>query len=513
MLGWLLAGAVVAYELGYPAVLGTADESFFLDSALRVMRGSRLYHDVFLYWTPLGSYLFAGIFALAGPSFLAARIATAALNGLSAWVLFHLARRVAGVPEAIVAVMVFATICLPVWPGASPHWIATTGSLATAALLLSDRLAGLPRVRAAAAGFMTGLTACVLQHRGLALAAWVAAALLVLAAASTTPARYRRAFREMLWAAGGAVAAVLPILGYAVARSSVRELMENVFGFVFGTYYSYNVGQVPWGGGGMLSLIGARFTWRWLLRSVPLLLAVEGLRLVLALAVRRRWGRAEALRACVLLLAGAMAVSILYYPDYIHVATIGPFWLLVAAGLLHDVRAATLWRRIPFGSTVAAGALAVAGFAVAAKGWDNLATQRAASPLRIETAIGRIAGDDGIRGHVEFMQRELAFKAGRPRIFVYPFDAWIYVAMDADNATPFGLLYARYSPPEHFARVRAALMQQPADFVVVNILRVKAGDPFVPFLAGRYQLVAERFPYRIYRGPGLTNRPALPPGA
>ena len=138
-------------------------------------------------------------------------MATAMVNGLAASLLFGLARRVAGAAEALAAGLVFAVVCLPVWRQASPHWLSTCLGLATAAVLLGERRS--PDSRAAVAGALTGLTACVHQHHGVFLGIWLVLALAALAWLAPAGERWRSWTRQTAWAAGAGGAIVLAVLG------------------------------------------------------------------------------------------------------------------------------------------------------------------------------------------------------------------------------------------------------------------------------------------------------------
>src|SRR5439155_6393538 len=114
-----------AYFLAFPLQPSQSDESVYLYGSQRLLEGQVLYRDFFEFITPGALYFFAGEFALPGPSLLAARVGMAAVNGLAAWLLFSLVRRVAGVAEALGSALIFVVVCLSVWRQASPHWLTT----------------------------------------------------------------------------------------------------------------------------------------------------------------------------------------------------------------------------------------------------------------------------------------------------------------------------------------------------------------------------------------------------
>src|SRR3989449_1748373 len=260
-------------------------------------------------------------------------MATAMVNGLAASLLFGLARRVAGAAEALAAGLVFAVVCLPVWRQASPHWLSTCLGLATAAVLLGERRS--PDSRAAVAGALTGLTACVHQHHGVFLGVWLVLALAALAWLAPAGERWRSWTRQTAWAAGAGGAIVLAVLGYCAWRASVARVVYALYTFVFESYQPPKTGKVGWAGSFWMSAGDLVYTWPWLLRWLPAGLVLEATSL--AWRLRRTRGRDEIMRGCLLLLAATMAASLLYYPDFIHLSFVAPFLLVVVARLVPRV--------------------------------------------------------------------------------------------------------------------------------------------------------------------------------
>src|SRR2546422_8242577 len=119
----LLWIAVFVYLLAFPLQFNQSDEGLVLYGAKRILQGQVLYKDFFEFITPGIFYLFAGVFALTGPSLLAAHVVMAVVNASAATFLFLLARRVAPAAEALVATLTFVVACLPGWRCTSPHWL------------------------------------------------------------------------------------------------------------------------------------------------------------------------------------------------------------------------------------------------------------------------------------------------------------------------------------------------------------------------------------------------------
>src|SRR5262249_7417468 len=150
----LVAALSFAYLLTYPLAIGKADESHLLYGAKRVLEGEVIYKDFFEILTPLAYYLFAGIFRIAGTTLLAARVGMAAIEALGCGLLFHLTRRISGGAEATLVTLIFAGVCIPTWPYASPHWISTVLGLLVAMVTLARTGGDSSRARPLVAGIL-----------------------------------------------------------------------------------------------------------------------------------------------------------------------------------------------------------------------------------------------------------------------------------------------------------------------------------------------------------------------
>jgi hypothetical protein len=496
----LLGVAVFVYLLGFPRVLGQADESVVLYGAKRLLQGQALYKDFFEFITPASFYFFAGLFGLTGPSLLAARIAMAVANSISCVLLFRLVRHVAGVPEAVAAVAIFAVSCLPVWPYASPHWLSTTLCLATASVVLSEPWQRGSSASPMWAGALVGLTFCTHQHRGVFLGLWAIASAAILARSARTGDRWPRCRRETAWMAIGALAAAAPILGYSVWRASLKEVIGAVLFFVVRNYYPFVhgsslSGKMPWAGVAFLAAGDVPYAWMSVLRSFPAILVLEAV--ALGWRLRQQWGCAEAVRACCLLLAVMMSLSICYLPDYIHVAFIAPFGLIVAARLVYQLRTLPVWR-FPILNLVPALGFAFVLLASGRKGWANMQYAWSLAPERFDSAVGTLYGDASSRQLLRAVQQVLQLSPSqRKTLYSYPADAWLYLAAPADNPSPFAVLVPRYNSPEQFQETIAALQARPPDCVVVNV-GMRQEDPVLRSQAGRYKRLNRVGWYDIY---------------
>ncbi len=500
----LVAALSLAYFLTYPLAIGRADESHLLYGARRVFEGQVPYRDFFEGITPLAFYLFAAVYRLAGTSLLAARVTIAVVEAVGCALLFRLVRSVAGVLEAVLAVLIVAVLCVPAWPYASAHWISTTLGLAAAAVVLSPRWAGSSRGRPLAAGMLAGAAICVQQQRGVFLAAWVPLALGVLAGGLPRPGRWRALGRELAWAAAGGAAVAGTVLGHAAWRASPAAMVEMLFGFAVHQYAPAQSGRVAWAAVQPLTEPWALSTWLWLLRISPVFLLAEGVHLW-----RRRaaWSRIDRARLCLWLLAALMALSIVYLPDFIHVVFVLPFLLVPAASALAAVRRGVSEARIPAAGRLLGASLWIMLATLAGQAVVNVSYARALAPVHFETAFGTLRAEGAVARVFHAVRRHLPPRRdGRALLYSYPDDAWLYLALPADDATRFSVLVAGFFPDAYVDEVLEALRARRPDTVVLAL-------PFTPAevreaVEAGYEAVEDVWVYRVFvrrAAPGLPH--------
>ena len=300
----------------------------------------------------------------------------------------------------------------------------------------------------------------------------------------------RRVVREGCWAALGAVAVAAPMLGWAVWRASLHEVVYATYTFVTERYGGVHVGSMSWAG--VFDFPGAKppaTTWLWLLRAIPALLGVEGL--ALAGAILSEGLRPHVVRAALFLLAVLTACSVFYFPDHIHVATIAPFSLVVLAGLAYRLGAALVAIQRPAIAAAWRIGCVLVALAVLVKGAQNLTDARERNPVRVPSAFGTLATtEQGARILRDLQDRLVPGPNGRPRLFGYPADAWLYLALPADNPTPFCLLQTGYNTPEQFDTAIARLRADPSAFISVNWLLLGPADPIMALIGREYEQVA-----------------------
>jgi hypothetical protein len=498
LLGVALGLAAFAYLLAWPPTLNPADESFLLYGAKRVWQGQALYHDFFDFLTPGSFYLYALAYAVGGVSITSARVTTALVNTLAVVCTYALTLLVATTGEALLAGMLVAVICVPIWSMASHHWLATAFGLASAAILLAPRWASSVRARPFGAGALAGLLVSTHQGRGLPQILWMLMAVGLSLFGREGRVDCRRYVRELLWVALGGAAVCVPVFGYAIWRSSIHELVYATHTWVLSNYRRYNVGWSPWAAYGplwqdVLSYGSLRF-----FEAIPALLLIEGVTLgwvVARVGLATQW-----VRLAVLLLAISAVAGIVYFPDVVHVAFIAPFALVVAGGMIHRLRAAL--PDAPVVNVVVRVGWAMALAVVLAKGWFNVRLAWERRPVRFETAFGTLAGTaPGVALLDELRTTLLTDPTTPAHVLAYTTDAWLYLALPAENPTRFALLRPIYNSPEQYEEVIDQLERDPRARVAVNALTVGPGDPLVAHLETSWRRV---------RDLGLPTFPGVP---
>jgi len=491
-ISWLGATAVAlgafAYLMAYPPALGGADESYILYEAKRLWEGDVPYRDFFDFIMPGTFYYYALAYTVAGPTILAAKGATALLNAGSCGFIFLLARHVASPALAGLAAAAFVAGMVPTWNHAGHHWIATLLSLAAAAVVLSDRWRNSCRARPLLAGGLAAALMCSHQGRGTWVVLWLGIVTPLLAWARSPLDWGRRSLWEGCWMALGAMAVAAPMLGWVVWRASLREVIDATYTFVTQSYRQAHLGQISWAA--TFDALGAKplpTTWFWLLRALPALLGIEGL--ALGGAILRDGLRPQIVRAALFLLAVLTAFSVFYFPDHIHVATIACFSLIVLAGLAQRIGASLVALRRPVVTAAWRLGVALVAVAVLVKGAQNLTDARELTPLRVASGFGTLAVTGTSARILRDLQDRLGAGPTRPRLFAYPADAWLYLAVPADNPTPFCLLRKGYNTPEQIEVAIARLREDPDAFVSVNWLLLPQDDPIMDLVRREYDLV------------------------
>jgi hypothetical protein len=246
-------------------------------------------------------------------------------------------------------------------------------------------------------------------------------------------------------------------------------------------YRNYNVGIIQWAAYGSFWAGGVKYTYLWLLQKTPILLALEGVTLLWAI-----WQYGfypQRVRIVLLLLTLSAIGAIAYFPDVVHVAFVVPYVLVVLAGMVYRARTALAITDGPMARPAVGLVWAAALAVILVKGWTNFGLAWEDNPILFPTAFGTLAGREIQRDTIKDLHEKLHVKdAAPPRLFAYPTDAWIYLALPADNPTPFCLLRPVYNTPEQFKQAMDQLDRDPQARVLLNVLFSKPEDPFIQYL-------------------------------
>lgn len=464
--------AAVLYLVSLPHNLGEADEALFLYEAKRILAGDVFYRDLYEIITPGTHYVMALLFWVFGASIDTARAAMAVLHGAIVLTVFS-GCRLLGVRRELAALAAAAhlALCQPAWPVASPHWASTF-------LVLLIWLVGLRRAHAPSGsgagllGTLTGVLILVQQQKGAVMAAGVLALLALDRCVEHwygEPSR-RPLANDLARLLAGAAGSTLPVIAALALRAGASPILHALVLDPMTNYPKVNRaawGEVSFASGGL-----APYTFPAILQYLP----VAGA-LVLLLALRTALGRRDEsvvrARLALVVLGGFSVLSVVYNPDFIHLAFIAPLFLIAAADVTERLIDRLGKRLARLGSLVLSLFLGVllAGHLAAnrERAWRMY-------PVAFETRFGRLDLRD--RRPLELAERvdKLLDRAPSREIFCYPGYPALYLMTDSRNPIPFQLLRADYNRPEQIDSVLATLEARRVPLAVTIPKMVPGGD-------------------------------------
>lgn len=479
-----IAVASFAYLAVLPRNLAPADEAVQLYEAKRLLEGEVMYRDVFEMTTP-GYHLFmALLFRLFGTHIDTARLSAAALHVLMAGLVYGTCRRF-GIARWLAWPPALAVIAVgqPAWPIASQHWL--TSAIGVALLFVCsgrDRTDARWPLRA---GLLLGLMTAVQQQRGVPMAAGVFAWLVIDHVVQRRYADRPSAplAAQLAWLVGGGLLVLVPLGLYLIATSGFAPVWQALV--IFPIYNYGSVTRSPWGGVTIMSALQSTYTFPRLLKYLPLVFAVIVPRLLIRL-VRGQAPEEVARLTLLAVFCGASALSISYFPDFIHIAFIAPaFFVALAESAQWAVGLVALPRRVAW--PVAAAANLALLLVMGQHLQRNLERLRAAYPIAHPTAFGRI--DFPNQEEVRLVEQVDALLDGAPTraLYSYPILSDIYLTADADNPTPYGFFSALgYNGPEQVADALRILAERAPRYVVVIRGVLPLDDPIVRYIQEAY---------------------------
>lgn len=466
----------VAYLTRLPPNLSPADESSYLHEAKRLLDGEVMYRDVFDFITPGFQYLMALLFALFGTTIATARAATAVIHGLTAAALYAACRRL-GVRPSLAAAAGFAhlTVDQAAWPIASQHWLSTL--LCTVLLAVYAGPAGVAGRGVVSGGVVLGLLADVQQQRALPMAlgtaAWVVIDALIARRGGRATSLGTLASRLVL--VGGAIAAVVvPVLGWCIARAGFGTVWQALVEFPLKSYGATT--HCEWGNVNIMTVWQGSFTFPWLLAWLPVAFVPTLVRLARAL-VRREVANARRL-AWPVVFAAASALSIRYFPDFIHIAFIAPVFY---AALAENIEAAAHTVRPQLAGRVSATVVAVVFGMSAFDLARNEARLWREFPVPVETAFGRIRLRNPSDVELYDEVRHLTDATPGVEVFVYPTLSHLYLMTGATNPTR----YSWYASTFGFADLLESIQARRPPYALV-LAEWKADDPIIAYVRRNY---------------------------
>lgn len=498
----LLLLGTVAY-LGYlPRDLVHVDESNFLYEAKRIRDGEVMYRDFFQFVTPGASYAMAFLFWVFGTTIDTARLGSAVLHGLTGVAMYATCRALRVRRSlALLAPMAYLAICHPAWRGASWHWFSTFLMVVVMLVLVGVPWPIRPRW-AIVPGLVTGFLISVQQQKGAVVAAGVGFLFVLVHLVDRRRATWRGLAARLSFFAAGIALVVIPVLATCIVLAGVNPVFDALVRFPLENYGASVGGtfRASWGYVATITPTGFTPT---VLKYLPLALLPACLRCVVGLVRGADPGRMRALLALIVS-AGSAALSIWYFPDFIHIAFIAAVFLVGAAEALEWALSALI--RPPLWNVAIGWAVAAALFGCFAVNLQrNALLLRRYFSLVHETAFGRVAFATPWEPMAVDAIRALVNETPARELFAYPFLSHLYLTTGAKNPTPFQWFFIGLSPPHHTEQVLEILTTRPVPYVVLG---TRAGLP--PALADVIREHYEPVEVLGLAGPGPVAQRGLP---
>jgi hypothetical protein len=492
----------VAYLWYLPRDLAHVDESNFLYEAKRIRDGEVMYRDFFQFVTPGASYAMALLFWMFGTTIDTARLGSAALHGLTGVVMYATCRAL-GVRRslALLAPVAYLALCQPVWRCASWHWFSTFFMVLVMLVLVGVPWSTRPRW-AIVPGLVTGVLIGVQQQKGAVVAAGVAVLFVLVHLVDRRRASWRRLAARLSFLATGIALVVIPLLATFVVLAGAEPVFDALVRFPL-EHYGANVGrafQAPWGYVATIAPMGFTAV---VLKFLPLALLPACLRSTIGLVRGADSGRLRALLVLIVS-AGSAALSIWYFPDFIHIAFIAAVFLVGAAEALEWALSALVRSRrwnVVIGWAVAAGLFGC----FAAHLHRNALLLRQQLSSAHETAFGRIAFRKPWEPMVVDAIRAVVNETPSQELFAYPFLSDLYLTTGARNPTPFQWFFIGLSPPRHTEQVLEILTTRSVPYVVLG---TRVGPPAA--LGDVIREYYEPVELSALAGPGPVPKRGLP---
>lgn len=500
----LIFVGTIAYLARWPYNIGPSDEAIYLYDATRIIAGDVIYRDIFDVITPGYMYMMAALFEIFGADIATARAAQAVLHGLTGVVLYWICRRLQVRPMLSWPVaLAYLVIAQQAWPIASQHWLSTTLMFVVLLAAIAE-----PQVQLRAAlltGLALGVLNAVQQQRGL----FIAVGMFAWVGLDTALHRYYR--QEPVWPllrgrwvrlVGGTLIVMVPVLVGVIAIAGFAPAWRALVSFPLFEYRGTT--HCPWGYVGIMSAKLASYTFPRVLKYLPLALAIPTLRAVLLIA--RRQNETEVRRLVLLIMFCVASVgSILYFPDFIHIAFIaGAFFITVAETcewLVTRMQAPLMIRR-----TAAAAFAGILLFACGTRLQANLARVRADYPFERHTNFGTIVLATALEADLYDVLSELMQGVPSRVLYCYPVIAHLYLMTATHNPTPYGFMNPILMGPDMIQHVLDLLKASRPPYMVAVKHLIRNDDPVFAYIQSAYEPIGGTGPsagyiYRLKESP------------
>ncbi|MBM4308932.1 MAG: hypothetical protein FJ123_19570 [Deltaproteobacteria bacterium] len=206
------------------------DEGTVLYDSFRITSGEVMYRDFFQFQGPVFYYIYAGLFAITGPSLTAARALNLLITAFTAMLIGSLIARNLGMLAGAGAAAVHACLLVPMWPYAYPHWLAESFSFLGIYFLMISRF----RARFEwIGGAFLGLSVFTIQSIGLPI---LGACMAVLAMSGIIHRGWKDTCARPLRVLGGAMLSISPFILYLSVVGGFDQMWYAMFEWVFKHY-------------------------------------------------------------------------------------------------------------------------------------------------------------------------------------------------------------------------------------------------------------------------------------
>ena len=322
------------------------DEGTVLYDSFRITRGEVMYRDFFEFQGPVFYHIYAGLFALTGPSLTAARVFNLLATALTATLIALLVAQNLGRAAGFSAAAIHVCLLVPMYPLAYPQWLAEAFAFAGIYLLVT----GYARAsRDLASGICLGLCAFTVQSLGLPI---LGACMVTRALPGIAEHNWRASYLRPLRVFLGAAVSVSPFIIYLGIVGALDHMWYSTVEWVLKNYSEGQTDAMMRGYGAYLDMFllfhkTVEQPWRTLatiglqfVKFLPLFTICS------AIVVIVRWliygQRRPTDYACLMLASACIAASSpLFFGitrvDIVHIAFLGSFGLCGAGVVLRTL--------------------------------------------------------------------------------------------------------------------------------------------------------------------------------